>query len=96
MNTYFMLGKYSSDSIKEISPDRTDKAIRCIKELGGEVKSIYVLLGEYDAVLIVDFSKNETAMRASLALSLLTGISFKTYPAVSVKDFDKMLGNIQA
>ena len=91
MATYFMLGKYSSDSIKEISADRTDKTIRLIREIGGEVKKMYTLLGEYDAVLIVELPSIETAMKASLALNILTGISFKTFPAVHVDDFDKML-----
>ena len=95
MSIYFMMGKYSADSIKEISADRTEKTIRLIREVGGEVKAMYALLGEYDALLIVNFPSVETAMRASLALNILTGISFKTFPAVHIDDFDKMLGNSQ-
>ena len=36
----------------------------------------------------------EQAMKASVALSKLTGISFATYPAVTVEDFDKMMAKV--
>ena len=94
MATYFMLGKYSSDAIKDVAADRTEKAIHLIKELDGKVHSMYALLGRYDLAMIVDLADNETAMKASLGLSLLTGITFTTLPAVTVNDFDKIIGEI--
>ena len=53
MSTFFMFGKYSSEALKGISPKRTDKTLKLFKKLGGEVKSIYALLGKKDLVLIV-------------------------------------------
>ena len=91
MATYFMFGSYSSEAIKEISAERTDKAAALIKEYGGEFKSGYVLLGEHDLVLIVELPDIEQAIKTSVALSKLTGISFATAPAVTVEDFDKMM-----
>ena len=55
---------------------------------------MYTLLGEYDLVLIVNFPKVEDIMKVSVALSKLTGISFTTYPAVSVEQFDKLIAEI--
>ena len=92
MTTFFMLGKYSAEAIREISANRTEQAIGLIKELGGKVNSMYASLGSYDAVLIVDFPDVHAAMRASLGLTILTGISFTTFPAITVDDFDKMIG----
>ena len=94
MSTFFMLGKYSLESTKGISSERTEKSTDIIKESGGEVVSMYALLGEYDLVLIVNFPQTEDIMKASVALSKLTGISFTTYPAVSVEQFDKMIADI--
>ena len=91
MTTYFMLGKYSPEGMKEMSADRTKKVVRLIKEAGGEVISIYALLGGYDLVIIVKLSDTETAMKTSLRLTLLTNISFSTFPAVSVEEFDKII-----
>jgi len=93
MQTYIMLGKYSADAVRDISANRTDKAIGLIKELGGKVLSMYTLLGGYDVILTTEFSSLQIAMKASLGLTILTGIGFSTYPAISVADFDKMIGS---
>jgi uncharacterized protein with GYD domain len=92
MATYFMFGKYSKDAVKSISAKRTDRATAMIKENGGELKEGYALLGDYDLVLIVDLPDTEHAMQTSVALSGLLGISFSTTPAISVADFDKLVG----
>jgi uncharacterized protein with GYD domain len=94
MATYFMFGKYSSKALKEMSAKRTDKAMGLIKKFGGKVNSMYALLGGQDLVLIVDFPGIEGAMKASVALNKLTGIAFTTSPAVTVKEFDKMMTEV--
>ena len=93
MAVFFMFGKYSSESIKGISSQRTEDAENLIKKSGGEVKSIYALLGDKDLVMIVALPGIEQAMKTSAALSRLTGISFTTLPAVTVEDFDKMMSD---
>jgi uncharacterized protein with GYD domain len=90
MSTFLMLGKYSPNSLKKISTDRTVKSINLIKKLGGKVHSMHALLGDYDLVFIVDYPGNTQAMEASLALFKLTEISFTTYPAIEIKAFDKL------
>jgi uncharacterized protein with GYD domain len=92
MTTFFMFGKYSSASIKEISAERTVKATAFIEKLGGEVKSGYALLGKYDLILIIEFPDEEKAMKASVGLSKMLGISFTTAPAVSMEKFDELMG----
>jgi uncharacterized protein with GYD domain len=92
MATYFMFGKYSLDAVKHINAKRTDKAMDLIRENGGELKAGYALLGEIDIILIVDLPDTESAMKTSTALSKLLGISFSTEPAVSVEDFDQLMG----
>jgi uncharacterized protein with GYD domain len=94
MAIYFMLGKYSESAVKEISSDRTEKTVGLIQELGGKIRSMYALLGEHDVVLIVELPTLETAMKASLGITLLTGLSFKTYPALAVDDFDRVIGEL--
>ena len=92
MAKFILLGKYSAQSVNEISANRTDKAIHFIAQLGGKILDMYALLGGYDCVMILELNSMETAMKASLGLTTLTGISFNTYPAIAVNDFDKMLG----
>lgn len=94
MATFFMFGKYSSESLKAMSAERTDKAVGVIKKFGGEVNSMYALLGEQDLVLIVDFPGVEQVVKASIALTKMTGVAFSSSPAVPVEDFDKMIAEI--
>ena len=94
MSTFLMFGRYSSDAVKQINAERTGKAASVIKKFGGQVSSMYALLGEYDLVLIVELPGVEEAMKASLALTQLTGISFSTSPAVTVETFDKMVAEM--
>ena len=94
MATFFMFGKYSPEALGEMSAERTDKAVSLIKKFGGEVNSMYALLGEQDLVLIVDFPELEQAIKASVALTKMTGVSFSSSPAVPVEEFDKMIAGI--
>ncbi|MFB0516802.1 MAG: GYD domain-containing protein [Candidatus Neomarinimicrobiota bacterium] len=94
MITCFMFGKYTSESMKEISADRTKKVVILINELGGKVTSMYALLGERDLVFVVDFPDINHAIKASVAMTNLTGIPFSTSPAVTVEEFDAMLAEL--
>jgi len=44
--------------------------------------------------MIVDFPTTDDAIKASIALTKLTNISFSTYPAVSVERFDEIAESI--
>lgn len=92
MAKFLMLGKYSLEAIKGISTERTNKAISIIEKAGGKVNLAYALLGNYDLALIVDLPGNSEAMKASIALTGLTGISFTSFPAIAVEEFDKIVG----
>jgi len=91
MPIFMMFGKYSSEALKGISPERTDKAVEVIEKNGGKVISMYAVLGEHDLVLTLDFPDSEKALAASVALNKLTGISFTTSPVVEVEKFDKLI-----
>lgn len=94
MATYLMFGRYSQDSVKQISPKRTEDATELIRKNGGKLRSGYALLGKTDLVLIVELPDNERAMRTSVGLSKLLGISFSTAPAVTFDEFDKMMADV--
>ena len=94
MAIFFMFGKYSFEAMKEMSAERTEKAKGLIKEFGGEIISMYALLGENDLVFIINFPGIEQAMKASVALSKLTNISFTTLPAVTIEGFDKLISEL--
>jgi uncharacterized protein with GYD domain len=89
-----MFGKYSSRALQEMSVQRTDKAGDLVKQFGGEVQAMYATLGQHDLVFVVSLPGTNEALKASVALTKLTGISFNTVSAVSVQDFDKLMSEI--
>ena len=91
MAIFFMFGKYTTKAIEKISADRTQQAVGEIKKLGGEVKAMHVLLGKYDLLFCVALPGIDEAIKASVALSKLTGITFTTCPAVTVEAFDRLV-----
>lgn len=92
MPIFMFFGKYSSESLKGISSERTDRAVNLIKKHGGKVISMYAVLGEHDLVFTLDFPDAEKALATSVELNKLTGISFTTSPVVEVEKFDKLVG----
>jgi uncharacterized protein with GYD domain len=91
MPTFVMFGKYSSGAVEEISAERTVQAAGLVSDLGGEIKAGYALLGETDLLLIADFPGVKEAMKTSVELTKLLGISFTTAPAVTVEEFDELI-----
>ena len=93
MATFFMFGKYTSEAIKEVSIERTQQAVAEIKKLGGNMIAMHAMLGEYDLLFCVSLPGVEEAIKASVALKKLTGVSFTSCPAVTVEVFDQLMAD---
>jgi uncharacterized protein with GYD domain len=91
MRTFFIFGKSSPKELKEISLKYREEVVSLVKNFGGDVRSMYVMLREKHLVLIFAFPGIKRAMKASIALSKLTGISFTISPAVPVDEFNKIM-----
>ena len=91
MTTYFLTGTYGVDALKGISRKRTSDVAKMIEDMGGKVVSMYLLLGEKDLVIIADFPSLKDAIKGSVNVSRMTGISFTTYPAITAGEFDDFM-----
>ena len=94
MATFFMFGRYSTESAQSVSVERTRQAHQVIEGFGGQIKGIYALLGEYDLVMIVELPRMAEAMQASVALKRTTDISFFTAAAMPIEEFDQLVGEM--
>ncbi|MGA7949342.1 MAG: GYD domain-containing protein [Thiobacillaceae bacterium] len=90
MATYLMLGTLTQEARKAVSAKRTEDAMALIKKHGGEFKAGYALLGEVDFVVVLDLPDIERAIQVSMGLSRLLDINFRTAPAVSIDEFDRL------
>jgi uncharacterized protein with GYD domain len=94
MATFYFFGKYTQQSLAQVSAERTKKAVSLIEKHKGKVKSMDALLGEKDIVFVVDLPSSKEALKVSLALAKSTGIAFTTSEAVAVSEFDKLAAEV--
>jgi uncharacterized protein with GYD domain len=81
--------------MREIDAKRTEKAASIIKEFGGNLVEALILIGNYDLALCLELPGISEAVQVSVALTKLTGISFQTYPAITVAEFDRMIASMK-
>lgn len=85
------MGKYSAEAYEGISSARTQKALEIAKKMDGVIKSIHVMLGEYDVHIVAEFPGMKEVISASIALQKLTGITFTTSEAMTAEEFDSFI-----
>ena len=58
MTTYVMLANWTDQGIQKVKdlPRRLDTAKKALKELGGEFKLFFLIIGDYDMVAIYEAS----------------------------------------
>ena len=91
---YVSLVKFTEQGIATMEKKgvaRSKFVQRNVESLGGRLIEAYYCLGEYDIVAILEFSDNQTAMKASLLNSSLGHIKITTMPAVSRDEWRKIL-----
>ena len=93
MPTYYMFGSYTAEAVEAISAKRTARAVDIIKGCGGQLNAMHALLGQHDVVVVAELPDARAAVRASIELNRLTGITFATAEAIPVEELDRVLEN---
>ena len=78
MSTYITLISWTQKGIENVkeSPARLDQAKAAFKAMGAELKQFYLVVGQYDIVVISEAPDDETM--AKVALSIGAGGSIRT------------------
>ena len=96
MVTYLMLLNWTDQGIKNVkdSPKRLDAVKKLAKEMGGEVKSFYLTLGQYDLVLVVDMPNNDKLAAFGLKLGSLGNVRSTTLKTFSEDDYRRIIAGL--
>jgi uncharacterized protein with GYD domain len=96
MVTYLMLLNWTDQGIKNVkdSPKRLDAVKKLAKEMGGEVKSFYLTLGQYDIVLVVDMPNNDKLAAFGLKLGSLGNVRSTTLKTFSEDDYRRIIAGL--
>jgi len=96
MPTYISMLQYTQQGISAVknAPARIDAAKDAYRKAGGELKSIYLTLGRYDLVAIVEMPNDEAVARMALALGAQGNIRSETMRAFTETEFKKVVGTL--
>jgi len=89
MATYISLMKFTQQGIATIkdAPTRLDSRKETLKALGSELKAIYLTMGRYDFVAIVEAPNDEAAAKAALASGSAGNVTTETLRAFTEDEY---------
>jgi uncharacterized protein with GYD domain len=96
MPTYISMLHYTQQGISAIknAPARIDATKEAYRKAGGELKSIYLTLGQYDLVAIAEMPNDEAVARMALVLGAQGNIRSETMRAFTETEFKKIAGTV--
>lgn len=96
MPKYITLCSYTDQGVKAIkeSPARLDAAKQAFKAMGGEMTDFYLVMGEYDLVVIGDMPDDATTAKLALMIGAGGAIRTKTLRAFTEEEYRKIISEL--
>ncbi len=96
MTTYVILGSWTDQGIRGIkdSPRRLDAARAALKEMGGEIRSFHMTMGDHDFVVMAEAPDDAVCARFVLTLAAMGSVRTKTlkaFPEAAYREIVKSL-----
>ena len=94
MPTYIMLATWTDQGAQKVkdSPRRLDSAKKALFDMGGEFKTVYMTLGEYDLVGVYEAPDDAVAARFGLMLGSVRTKTLKAFPEAAYREIIASLG----
>ncbi len=97
MPTYIMLANWTDRGAQQVkeSPRRIETAKRALTEMGGEFKSFYMTMGQYDLIGVYEAPDDAVAARFTLLLGMLGTVrtqTLKAFPEAAYREIIASLG----
>ncbi len=97
MPAYVMLATWTDQGARQVkdSPKRVDAAKKVLIEMGGEFKTLYMTMGDYDLVVIYEAPDDAVAARFTLMLTQMGAIrtrTLKAFPEAAYREIINSMG----
>jgi uncharacterized protein with GYD domain len=76
------------------SSKRLDAGRKAFKKAGCELKDVYLTMGPYDLVCVIEAPDAETAAKAILSLGAAGNVRTLTLPAFTEDEYRKIVGSL--
>jgi len=95
--SYIMLANWTDQGAQKVreSPRRLDIAKKELADMGGQLKSVYMTMGEYDLIMVYEAPDDAVAARFTLLLGSLGSVRTKTlkaFPEAAYREIIASLG----
>ena len=96
MSTYIMLANWTDQGARNIkdSPRRLDAAKKALEDVGGEFKSFFMTMGDFDMVGIYEAPDDAVAARFTLQVGQLGNIRTRTLKAFPESAFREIVASL--
>ena len=93
MPTYISLLSFTQQGIQNVkeSPNRVEAARKAFEAAGGRLRDVYVVMGQYDFVAIIEAPDEETAARMALALGAQGNVRSETMRAFTQDEYRRII-----
>jgi uncharacterized protein with GYD domain len=93
MATYVLLVRFTQKGIENIkeSPARHAAAVKAFKAMGAELKEMYLVMGQYDLVIVAEAPDDETITKLLLSLGSKGAIRTETLRAYTEDEYRKII-----
>lgn len=95
MPGYVMLGRWTEQGIQTVkqSPKRLNAGKQLIKEAGGEMRSFYLTMGQYDFVAVVEAPDDASLAKVLLAIGSHGNVQTETLKAFNEAEYKELIAS---
>jgi uncharacterized protein with GYD domain len=96
MPSYVMLANWTDQGARQVkeSPRRVDAAKKMLVEMGGELKSLYMTMGDYDLILVYEAPDDAVAARFTLLLGQMGAVRTRTLKAFPEAAYREIMNSL--
>ncbi len=97
MATYIVLVNWTEKGVQQVkdSPKRLESAKKALQDAGGEVKSVYLTMGEYDLILMCEASDDAVMARFVMQLGMLGFVRTRTLKAFPETAYREIIASLR-
>ena len=96
MSTYIALAKWTATGLQKLkdSPTRLDAGRKEFAGTGVKLKDFYMLMGQYDMLIVIEAPDDAAMAKAVLALASKGSIQTETFRAFTEDEYRKIVSAI--
>jgi len=97
MTTYVLLATWTDEGVRKApeSAKRLDGAKKLLTNMGGDFKSIFLTMGEFDLVIIYEAPDDVIAARFSIQLGMLGNVRCRTLKAFPEAAYREIIASLR-